>query len=88
MHLFGRFGALAGDQVAEAGVPLGSNRPIEARHRASGRAHLLDVLERELRLLRDLLVGRVASERGHQPALRTGDLLLALDDVNGNANRP
>src|SRR6476659_5010778 len=48
---------------------------------------LANVLDVELRPLRDLCVGRRALELGHELALRARDLLLALDDVHGDANR-
>src|SRR5207245_8363209 len=87
VHFLGRLGFLAGDQLAEARVPLAADRPVEARHRPRRSAHLLHVLERELGQVGDLFVGRVALELGDQLPLRPRDLLLAFDDVYGNADR-
>src|SRR6266568_5900371 len=70
VHFLGRLGVLAGDEVAEARVALRTYRPVEARHSAGCRADLLHVLERELRLLGDLLVRRIPLELGHQCPLR------------------
>ena len=64
MDLLGRLDVLAGDQIAEARVALGADRLVEAGHGACRGADLLHVLERELRRLRDLLVGRLALELG------------------------
>src|SRR6185436_1095943 len=44
--------------------------------------------ERELRRLRELGVGGLAPELRDELALRARDLLLALDDVNRDADRP
>src|SRR5207302_7123326 len=79
---------LAGEQIAERRIAFVTDRTIEARHRARCRSHLTHVLERELRVPGDLLVGGRPLELRGQLALRAGDLLLALDDVDGNTNRP
>src|SRR5579864_2248085 len=49
--------------------------------------HLAHVLGSEPRLLRDFVVGRRTLELERQLAFRARDLLLALDDVHGNADR-
>src|SRR5215210_1832486 len=87
VHFLGRLGRLSGDQVAEARVALCADRLVEARDRAGGGPYLLHVLQRELRLLGDLLVGRIALELRSQLAICARDLLLALDDMHGNADR-
>ena len=47
------------DEVAERGVAVVADGLVEARDRARGRAHLLHVLERKLRLVGDLFVRRL-----------------------------
>src|SRR6185295_2616893 len=84
VHLLRRLGTLAGDQVAEARVAFLTERPVQARDGASNRAHLLHVLDRQLRLARDFLVCRRPLELRCELALRARDLLLALDDVDGD----
>src|SRR5207244_13621200 len=66
---------------------LRTDRSVAARGRAPGGSHLGDVLRRELRVARDLLVRRLTSEPQGQLALGARDLLLALDDVDGDPNR-
>ena len=75
------------DEIADRGVVVLADRLVEARHRARGLADLLQVLQRDLRRVRDLLVGRRPAELGDQLALRAPDLLLAVGDVDGNADR-
>ena len=62
LDLLGGAGALVAEQVAERGVALGADRPVEARDRARDVGHRRDLLERQLGLGGDLLVGRVAAE--------------------------
>src|SRR6266540_5554821 len=88
VQLLGRLGLLAGEEVAELRVSLVPDGLVEARDRAGGGLHLFDVLERQLRLFRDLLVGWRSLEPRRQLPLGARDLLLALDDVDGDANRP
>src|SRR5215204_6980088 len=75
------------DEVADRRVVVLAERLVEARHRACRLAHLLQVLQRDLRGLRDLLVGRRPAQLRHQLALRPSDLLLAVGDVHGDADR-
>ena len=79
---------VAGEQIAErAGVVL-ADRLVEAGHRPRRRLDLAHLLQRQLRRLRQLLVGRLAAELGDQLALGARDLLLALDDVHRDPDRP
>src|SRR5690349_17315966 len=50
-------------------------------------SHLAHVLQREAGLLRHFVVRRRTLQLQRQLALRARDLLLALDDMDGNANR-
>src|SRR5512133_17656 len=79
---------LGGEQVAERGIALRADRPVEARDRARGLPHFSELLQRELRLLGDLLVGRLPPElRGERP-LRASDFLLAVGDVHRDPDGP
>jgi peptide/nickel transport system ATP-binding protein len=75
------------DEVAERGAAVVAHGLVERRDGARGRTRLAHVLDVQLRLLRDLLVGRHSLQLQHELALGARDLLLALDDVHGNANR-
>src|SRR5437763_8502803 len=81
-------GSVGGDEVAELRVAVASDRLVEARDRTSSLAHLAHLLERQLRGPRELLVGRLALELERELAAGARDLLLALDDVHGNPDRP
>ncbi len=75
------------DEIAERRVAVAANRFIEARDRARSRPHLLHMLERKLRLVCDLFVRRCALEHQRELPFCACHLLLALDDVDGNADR-
>src|SRR4051794_18240943 len=70
--LLGR-GLLAGEQIAEGTLALLADRPVEARHRACRGAHLAHLLQRQLGVLRNLLLGRRAAELRRELALRAAD---------------
>src|SRR5262249_56564627 len=76
-----------GDDVAERGVAVVTERLVEARDRPRGLAHLAHLLDRQLGTLRDLLVRRLALELRDELALRARDLRLALGDVHRDADR-
>src|SRR5215213_2038583 len=76
------------EKVAERRVALGADRLVEARDRTRRLTHLAHLLQRQLRLFRDLLLRRRAPELRRQLALRARDLRLALDDVHGDPDRP
>src|SRR5215212_4381666 len=88
LDLLDGFGRVARQQLAELGVALGPDRPLEARDRAAELARLLELADADLRLLRELLVRRRAPEPGGQLTLRARDLSLALADVHGEPDRP
>src|SRR5207237_2600354 len=75
------------DELAEGGVALAAERLVEARDRAGRMPHLAHVLGRQPGLLRHLVVRRRPLQLQGQLALRTCDLLLALDDVYRDADR-
>src|SRR5262245_28286759 len=68
---------VTGDELAEGGVALRADGTVEARHRPRRLLHLADVLERQLRRLRELFGRRHPSELRVQLALRARDLALA-----------
>ena len=74
-------------EVPEDGVVAVTDRRVEAGRRARGRAHLEHLLNRERRLVGDLVERRLASELRPQLAIGAVDLLQALDDVDGHADR-
>src|SRR6266496_1843897 len=78
---------LAREEIAERALVRVADRPVEARHRPSRLAHLAELLERQPGPLRDLLVGRRATELGRELALGPREPLLALHDVDGNPDR-
>ena len=80
--------ALARDEVAEHGVVRLADRRIERCRGARSRAHLLGLLERQVRLVGDLLERRLAAELGPEVPLGAIHLLQALDDVDRHADRP
>src|SRR5215210_823027 len=81
-------GVVRRHQLAERGAAVRADRPVETRHCARRLPYLAQLLERQLRLLRDLLLGRLAAQFRRQQALRARDPLLAVDDVDGDPDRP
>src|SRR4029434_2258571 len=79
---------VAGDQVAVGRAPLRGAGLVEARDRTGVLSHLTHLLQRQLRRLRDLLLGRRPGELGHELSLRPRDLALAVDDVERDADVP
>ena len=68
-------GLVAGDEVAEDCVLAVADRRVEARRRACRRPHLEHLLNREGRLVGDLLERRLASELRPELTVGTVDLL-------------
>src|SRR5882672_6155946 len=77
----------AGDQVAAGRVAVVADGHVGRCDRACGGHHFLNVVERQLRVRRDLLGRGVTLERRDELAAGAGDLLLALDDVHRDADR-
>ena len=64
-----------------------AQRPIQPGHRPRGVAQRQQVLQRDLGLLGDLLVGRRAIELQSQRVLRARDLALGADEVDRELDR-
>src|SRR5256714_5166411 len=79
--------AARGEQVAEARVAVRADRGVRRGDRLGGVLHLADLRDGQLRDLRDLLDARLVAELRDQLALGARDLLLALDDVDRDADR-
>jgi hypothetical protein len=74
-------------ELAECGVAL-ADRGVEARRHAGEVANRHHLVERQLGLRRDLLVGGLAVEPSRQLGRDTVDRALALRDVGGDPDRP
>src|SRR5215210_2638266 len=85
--LVGRLGAIVGEQIAEGGLAVLTDRLVEARDRARGPADLDDLLDGQVDDLRDLLLGRLATELHGELALDAVDLAVPLADVHRQADR-
>src|SRR5215211_1130029 len=79
---------LGRDQLAERALVLGADRLVEARDRAGGLLHLAQLLQRPLRVLPDLLLGRLPPELRRQRPLGPRDPLLTVGDVHRDPDRP
>src|SRR5687768_11376549 len=89
LRLFERVGGLAVcEQVAELALVVGADRLVQRDGRRRGAERLVDVLDRETRRLGELLLRRLAAELDLEPARGARQLLLALDDMDGHADRP
>src|SRR5262249_39720361 len=90
-RLFGlveRIGCLAvGEQIAELALVVGAHRLVEGGGRVRGSEPLVDALHREAGRLGELFLRRLAPELDLEPPRRARQLLLALDDVDGHADR-
>jgi RNA polymerase sigma factor (sigma-70 family) len=75
------------EEIAELAVALLTDRAVQARDRAGGIARVLELDERDVGGLRDLLVRRWALELHGELALHARDLAFALPDVHGDADR-
>src|SRR6185437_9333762 len=85
--LFLRLRAIGRQKVAESAVTVVAHRLVEARHRLRSLANLLNLLDRQLRGLGDLLLRGLAAELHVQLTLDPRDLALALGDVHRHADR-
>jgi hypothetical protein len=83
LDLLDRLGRVARKQVAELRVALGADRPLEARDGAAELSRLVQLAERDVGRLRELLVRRGPLELDGELTLDPGDLPLALADVDG-----
>ena len=89
LGLVERVGGLAvGEQVAELALVVRADRLVQRDRRVRGADRLVDVLDRQARRLGELVLRRLAAELDLEPPRRARQLLLALDDVDGDADRP
>src|SRR4051794_36613206 len=77
-----------GEEVAELALVVGADGLVERDRRLCGAERLVDVLDRETRGLGQLLLRRLAAELDFEPARGARELLLPLDDVDRDADRP
>src|SRR5919108_422174 len=76
-----------GEEVAELALVVGTDRLVEGDRRLRGAERLVDMLDGEPGRFRELFLGRLAAQLDLEPARCAAQLLLALDDVDGHANR-
>ena len=74
--------------MAELRLLLVADGLLERDRRLRAPHDLLDLLERQVEIARDLERQRLAAELGAQLALRADDLVQLLDDMHGHADRP
>ena len=86
-RLFGKR-IVAGDEISQDGVLRLAHRGVEAGRRAGCGPHFVYLLQRERRLLGDLVERRLPPELGPERSLRPVHLLHPLDDVHRHADRP
>ena len=86
-RLVGQRGVLVGEEVAELRLLLVADRLLERDRRLRGAHDLLDLVEREVDVPRDLERQRLAAELAAQLALGADDLVQLLDDVDGHPDR-
>src|SRR6185436_20942901 len=88
LGLVERVGRLAvGEEVAELALVVRTDRLVQRDRRVRGAERLVDVLHRQAGRLRELLLRRLAPELDLEPSRRARQLLLALDDMDGHADR-
>src|SRR5207247_3322450 len=75
------------EQVAELAVLLRADRTVERDRRLGDVERLVDVLQREPRLRRELLARRLPPELELEPVPGAPELAPALVDVRRDANR-
>src|SRR6266508_169160 len=80
-------GLAVGEEIAQLTLVIGAHGLVERDGRLRGSERLVDVLDREAGRLRKLLLRRLAPEFDLEPARGAAKLLLALDHVDGHADR-
>src|SRR6185503_8684201 len=78
---------LVGEEVAELRLLLVADRLLQRDRGLRAALDVLDLLERQAEVDRDLLGGRLAGELGAELPLRPVDLVQLLDDVDRHADR-
>src|SRR5437868_8643758 len=88
-RLVERIGGLAVcEEVTELAFVVGADRLVQRDRRLRGAERLVDVLDRQTGRLGELVLRRLAPQLDLEPARRAAELLLPLDHVYGNADRP
>ncbi len=85
--VLGQRRGLVGEEVPELGLLLVADRLLERDGRLRGAADLLDLVERQVEVARDLDGVRLAAELGAQLPLGADDLVQLLDDVHRHPDR-
>src|SRR4029079_13763381 len=75
-----------GEEIAELAFVVRSDALVQGDGRLGRAQRFVDVLNRKAGRLRELLLRRLAPELDLEPAGGPAKLLLALDDVDGNAD--
>jgi hypothetical protein len=89
LGLVERVGRLAiGEEVSELALVVRTDRLVQRDRRVRGAERFVDVLDRQPCGLRQLLLRGLATKLDLEPPGGAGELLLALDHVDGNADRP
>src|SRR6266566_3452165 len=76
-----------GEEIAELALVVRADRLVQRDRRLGGAQRLVDVLQRQTCRVGELLLCRLAAQLDLEPARRAAELLLALDDVHGHADR-
>src|SRR5205085_8809418 len=76
-----------GEEIAKLALVVRADRLVQRDGRLGCAQSLVDVLAREAGRLRELVLGRLAAKLDLEPPRGAAELLLALDDMNGHANR-
>src|SRR5919202_395014 len=88
LGLVERIGGLTiGEQVPQFAFVVRADRLVQRHRRRCGAQRLVDVLDRQPGRLGELVLRRLAPRLDLEPARRARQLLLALDDVDGHADR-
>src|SRR5205809_4625671 len=74
------------EEVTELALVVGPNRLVEGDGRLRSAERLVDVLDRKTGRRGELPLRRLTPELDFEPARGAAELLLPLDDVNGNAD--
>src|SRR5258708_9612082 len=75
------------EEIAKLALVVGADGLVQRDGRGRGRQSLVDVLDREARGFRELVLRRLAAELHLEPPRCARELLLALDDVHRHADR-
>src|SRR5207247_8970060 len=88
LRLVERIGRLAvGEEVTELALVVRADGLVQRDRGLRGAERLVDVLDRQARRLRELVLGRLAAQLDLEPAGGAAELLLPLDHVDRHANR-